>query len=571
MVLLAAVLAAQAAAQPPQETPGASPDPNAALGAPVTVHGVVMNAATGEPLPRALVQINGGAGEAVLTDGDGRFEVAGVPLGPSVFVLTKPGFEDAPGAENGFLLRDLRGYSHNVFVTADTAELVFSMRPTNAIRGHIELSTGDAAQNIGLMLFQRQIQNGHSAWRVTSSTRTNADGNFHFAHLDDGDYVIRAGPAPEAEMSGQPAPDRGREAPWNGYTEVYFPDARDFSGAGRIHVAGGEQAEANVTMRLEAFHAVSATVELPPQLRISGAESMIDTEIVGAEGMPAPYGFQFDPGSGKFWGRLPDGTFTIRFTATRSGSLPVSGNGLVSLLNSPMTGQTDVTVAGHPVTKRIAMGPMVSSPLQVMVARTRSAGSGSPGNHGEVFVEITQAGAVSDGGQSAFAQGSGPGMIDTTPPAPGKYWVHTIIADSSLCEGSFTAGGSSLGREPLTVGLGGATAPLTLMLRDDCATLKVSLPGSLAGMTAGEEPAYTVYLVPDFDATVGDESRTLRASTETSFTFTSLTPGSYHVYVFTAPVNLEYRNRDVLAGLHGQGVTLTPGESGNLVLEVPAQ
>jgi hypothetical protein len=173
--------------------------------------------------------------------------------------------------------------------------------------------------------------------------------------------------------------------------------------------------------------------------------------------------------------------------------------------------------------------------------------------------------------QTELAKGSGPGALDTVPPSPGRYWVHTVIADSSLCEDSFTAGGGNLGREPLAVGQGGATASLTLTLRDDCASLKVTLPPSLAGMAVGEEPGYTVYLVPDFDSTSGGLSTPLRPSTNTSFTFNSLTPGSYHAYTFAAPVELEYHNRDVLAGLHGQAITLTPGDSASLTLEVPAQ
>ena len=35
----------------------------------VTVHGVVKNAATGEPLPRVLVSVESQSGKGVLTDG----------------------------------------------------------------------------------------------------------------------------------------------------------------------------------------------------------------------------------------------------------------------------------------------------------------------------------------------------------------------------------------------------------------------------------------------------------------------------------------------------------------------
>ncbi|UWZ84106.1 carboxypeptidase-like regulatory domain-containing protein [Occallatibacter riparius] len=580
-ILLCALLAVSLAASAQQTPPT---DSNAPLGTAASVHGVVMNAASGEPLPRALVQINGGSGQAVLTDGDGRFEISGLPQGPNVFMLTKPGFEDAAGAEKGQILRDLRGYTHDVYITSNTPALTFSMRPTNSIRGHIELSTGDVALNIGVTLLQRQIHNGRASWRNSNGTRTNADGNFHFAHLDDGDYVVKAGPAPEAELSGNngavvidlgasptdnstPNPNRARLR-INGYPEIYFPDAREFSGAAHFHLEGGEQSDAGINLPLEAFHAVNATVVLPAELRAKTPGNFINTEVLGPEGQQVPYGPSLEPDSGQLSVRLPDGSYTIRVSAMRPN---LHQRGSIRVQDS-LAGQADVTVAGRDITKRIAVGPMVGGSLQVMVTRTAQGGtSGVPGHNGEVFVEIAQASPLNDGMQSVFAQGSGPGAIETVPPAPGKYWVHTIIADSSLCEDSFTAGSSNLGREPLVVGQGGATAPLTLNLRDNCGNLKVSLPSTAAGLTAGEEPSYTIYLVPDFDTTADAASQTLRASTNSSFTFTSLTPGSYHVYAFAAPVNLEYRNRDVLAQYHGQPVTVAPGANTDLVLEVPAQ
>jgi hypothetical protein len=50
-----------------------------------------------------------------------------------------------------------------------------------------------------------------------------------------------------------------------------------------------------------------------------------------------------------------------------------------------------------------------------------------------------------------------------------------------------------------------------------------------------------------------------------------LTPGNYHVYTFTTPIDLEYRNPEVMAHLPtpGQAVTLSAGSTTNLVLEVP--
>ena len=56
-------------------------------------------------------------------------------------------------------------------------------------------------------------------------------------------------------------------------------------------------------------------------------------------------------------------------------------------------------------------------------------------------------------------------------------------------------------------------------------------------------------------------------------TLDGLTPGPYHVYTFSSPVQLEYRNPEALAALanQAQAVTLQPGESSSLVVEVPRQ
>ncbi len=63
-----------------------------------TLHGVVRNATTGEGLPRALVKIEGDADAGALTDGDGRFEIHNIPVGPQSVTVQKPGFLDkTPG------------------------------------------------------------------------------------------------------------------------------------------------------------------------------------------------------------------------------------------------------------------------------------------------------------------------------------------------------------------------------------------------------------------------------------------------------------------------------------------
>jgi hypothetical protein len=172
---------------------------------------------------------------------------------------------------------------------------------------------------------------------------------------------------------------------------------------------------------------------------------------------------------------------------------------------------------------------------------------------------------------SQLAEGQAPGTLETNWEEPGAYWVHTIVAQAGLCESSFTAGGASLAREPLVVNQSGTTAPLTLVLRDDCGRLKLRLPPAAAALTAGEERAYTVFVVPDFDSTTEAHLYTLRPSSGDTVEAGNLTPGNYHIYVFAAPVELEYRNPEVLGGLTGQAVTVSPGTTQEIVVEAPAK
>ena len=80
-------------------------------------------------------------------------------------------------------------------------------------------------------------------------------------------------------------------------------------------------------------------------------------------------------------------------------------------------------------------------------------------------------------------------------------------------------------------------------------------------------------MVPDFESTENAVPQTLRPSSGGTVTLEGLTPGNYHVYTSAAPVVLEYHNPAALAALPtaGQAITLTPGTTSNLVLEVPAQ
>ena len=577
LLTTASMLAAQS---PSQNSQVQDSQTQAQTNAPATVHGIVRNAATGEPLPLALVRIDGDASTGTLTDGDGRFEIAGVPAGPQQFEVIKPGFlDEAQEAAAAGMWENVRTYAHNVIVADPMPDVAFTMMPTNAIRGQIQLSTGDPADGVNVLLLRRAVQDGRIVWQAASTAKTNSEGRYRFSGLADGQYAIYTEPAMESDpATNLVAAGHGSNVARSGYASLFYPEARDLAGAAKLNLAGGNQAEANLSLTLEPFQTVTAAVVFPggrPSGDASSSRSGLSYSalVMDAQGHQLPYSAEYDPDTRTVQAMLPDGTYSLLVTvmAARVTARLGRDNPFAAQDAAPMTGQTDFSVAGQAVTNlRIPVAPQRSNPVQVSVVH--SALQPPPGGDGTVFITLSQTGGwITDGMVSAFAQGAISSPLETASTPPGSYRAHTTLAQKGLCEDSFTAGGANLAREPLVLSLSGSNAALSLTLRDDCASLTLALPGALAVPLPGMEPFYTVYVVPDFDSTADVVPQTLRPSSGATVTLNGLTPGSYHVYTFDKPVALAYRSRAALAALStaGQAVTLSPGGTSKLVVEVP--
>jgi hypothetical protein len=601
LVLLAGICSVHAFAQeepgqepqPPEGTTNpaealpADPPPNMAR---ATVHGVVTNAATGQPLPRALVRIEGDAVAGALTDGEGRFELSGVPLGPQAFQVMKPGFIDTASSGMGppSVVNGSSNSEHNVYVAAGMSDLAFHLAPTNAITGQVTLSTGDPAQGIAVMLLRRSVQDGRAVWQPVTNARTNSDGAFRFAGLTDGAYAMFTESTIDSEIPGILGEAGGEQTKTRaGYRSIFYPDAADLSGASRINVAAGEQAQANILLSEEPFHLVRAALVLPHAGNTS-APLNVNIAVLDGQGHQLSYGGQYDQATHSVQAFLPDGTYALQVTVMESPSpahidrprlfAANQAGGQMSSISSegPLIGRAEFSVAGHAVTHlQIPLTAQHSSAIQVSVIRSGT--PRQPENTGvqqpPMVVMLSQAGgSINDGMVTSFAEGYANGPLESnSSTSPGSYWVHTSLPQKTLCESSFTAGGASLAREPLVLSPSGASAPLTLTLRDDCASLKISLPEIADFQDVGDEPNYTIYVIPDFDSTSDITPVVLRGSSGGSLTIDGLTPGSYHVYTLASAVQLEYRNPEAMAAMsnHGQAVTLDPGGSSSLVVEVP--
>jgi hypothetical protein len=531
----------------------------------------VRNALTGEGVPRALVRVEGDAATGALTDGDGRFEIQNIPVGPEQVTVEKPGFLDtqffAAGALDGMsqYLFLTAGGGHNVLVAADMADVVFTLSPTGSIRGQVELSTGDSAQGISLSLARRVIQQGRVVWQSLFVTKVQSDGSFRFGNLAEGDYALYSAPAMDSDLDELTGP-AGAGQRW-GFAAYYYPDAREASGVSAIHVSNGQQSQANLTLSLEPFQLVNAKVSFPQGIPV-GAGTEFSVVVTDSAGRQLAYQAQYDADAHTAHAELPDGNYTLLVTGTSNHRV----GGLDQRAASVLAGSVDFAVAGRPIPNlRIALSSATPSPVEVTVMHSAGQTMGA-GPLALVTVSPAQ-GWIDDSMVSEYASGDSPGPLGATYTRPGSYWVTANVRQKGICESALTAVGANLAREPLVIGSSGSSLSMQLTLRDDCASLQVSLPDSQTSVTAGVEMYYSVYVIPDFDSTAEVQRVTLRPSTGGSTTISNLPPGNYHVYTFPGFTEFAYLNRDALQAMssHAQAITLSPSATASLEVEVPAQ
>jgi hypothetical protein len=296
-----------------------------------------------------------------------------------------------------------------------------------------------------------------------------------------------------------------------------------------------------------------------------------------ASGHALPYFPQYDPTTHSVQVSLPDGTYFLLIHTYAHPEVLPEGAVLTSTgarRSGELVGAVEFTVAGRAVTGlRIPLGaPQAATVHLRLVHSPDSAAPAVNSSNASDLANLTldPAEGVPQAGDTVWSMENGADTITFTA-QPGSYWLSAYLPRKGLCAGAFSGGGLNLAREPLVVSLGTSPPPMELALRDDCDTLALTLPAALAAFVPGEEPFYTVYVVPDFDTVVDIPPMTMHPSSGATLNLDGLTPGSYHVYTFDSPVHLEYRNPAALAALAnaGQQVTVTAGTTSSLVLEAP--
>jgi hypothetical protein len=500
-----------------------------------TITGTVSNAVSGEPIRRALVQLQGSVSASVLSGSDGRFQIADVPEGQVVFSTQKPGFFDPRSMSGGQW-----GQPNQTFtVGSGNNDFHLTLLPNSRIVGHITDNNGEPVENAQVQALFEQISQGRKQWQPRLSANTDEDGSYRLDDLTPGRYMVFAG--------GHSEPPQSWNAPLEVSTPKYYPDAPDLASAQPIDLRSSQEFRADFRFRTERGYRLTAQVSgVPAGMGVNFSLQNASGQNVWFEGM------NFDPTHGRFLApALPSGTWTIWLNANDSQGHTYQARQEIGVNHADIA---DLQILMHraasiPVVLNHPTNQPTETQPQIIIAN----GSVNPGISA-TLVSVEPSNMESYGMQM---QGDPP-VTEFHDVAPGKYKLD-VQAFGSECVGTAWYGSTDVTRDYLTVGPDGATQPLTINLRADCSTLSAKL--------RPEERSHSGFLLVVPSSSLG-EPKVLPLQTQpTSNQFNgfnnssmTLSPGSYQVFAFTNLDGLEYANPEALRGYPSQSLNLGPGQ-----------
>jgi hypothetical protein len=247
----------------------------ASVGADVTIEGRVVNAFSGEPVPRANITVTilqtgsrpAGGGPvrsptfSAVSDAQGKFKFDGLQPGRYQLSADKTGYVrqlfPAPPGQPG----------PQGTLTGDPGEVIndieFKLLPQGIISGKVLDEFGEPVSNAVIEVFRRTAY-FRQATGVANGTNTNAVGEFLLGNLSPGIYILRA------QGTGGAFGPRGLARPADGKSlettiPTYYPATTQANAASPITVQAGQEIRSiEIRLQKSQVYRVSGHIEPAP-------------------------------------------------------------------------------------------------------------------------------------------------------------------------------------------------------------------------------------------------------------------------------------------------------------------
>jgi hypothetical protein len=463
---------------------------------------MVVNATTGEAIPRARVTAMGTNGQSgTATDNEGRWRFTGISCGQTQVIATRPGFIQ------GSLGQPKSGAAFRPVILAADApvhDARISLAPQAVVTGKVLDDQGDPMMNVTVVTMASRVIEGRRIFQGQGSANTNDLGEYRIAGLPAGKYIVCAQSAGFNVNALDNAGDsRVEERCYPGPVEAGAASALEIAGStARVDFTLARVPAVKIHGTLSGAGGRGVTVSL--YKRLSNVSSRI--------GMPAIM--------------APDGRFEIR--GVTPGSYVLSADYWDS--GKRLVARVPVDVGGADldgVNVRLEPGFSVTGTVRI---ESKKPAATDPR---QINLVLKSSDPMAGGGQVTWAKGRDSFTINEL--TAGTYRLE-CLPNSHFYLKSATLGGRDISREEVPITQ--ATGPVDVVLSDETGAVEGQVEDS------GGNPVLSWVMVLPAGDQAARQPRSLMSGADGHFTVPNLAPGKYQVFAWDDAQQVEYANPD---------------------------
>jgi protocatechuate 3,4-dioxygenase beta subunit len=568
-----------------QGTPNPAQQQRPPVGA---IEGVVLQAGSGDPIPKAQVTLSrvavvpppAAGGTAVppppvaqvpptTTDNAGKFSFTDLQPGTYRLIAGRNGFvrmnygERFPGGP---------GTTVNVLAAQTLKDISFRLVQTATVSGRIRDTNGEPAAGLAVQLLKPSYSTTGRTFQTVGSARTDDRGEYRMFWLSPGRYYLAVASNRNSLLSidgifiGGGA--NSNEIPAAGLPTVFYPGVVDPMRASTIEVgAGRELANVDVLLPQQPVYRIRGrVVDANGQTPRSASISLIprDTSFSTITNSSSS---NYNPASGTFELRdVVPGAYWLRAQASESATAQTISANLVGRTVSEalstvsgvrMAAQVSVDVSGDVEGVVLAMSPGLSIPGILRVEGAPLPANATP----RMGLRPSAPNGLSSSTQLVNADGTftmpnvfaGEYRITVLTVPPDYYVKEARIEQTDVLNQPWVIGNSIRGT--LEVVLSSAAG---------------QIEGTVVDARSQPVSSIQTVLIPDQDRSRTDLLKQATTNHEGRFTFRGITPGNYKIFAWEAIESNSFFDPDVLSQYEQQAraVRIVEGDKQKLEVKV---
>jgi hypothetical protein len=518
-----------------------------------TVAGIVLRAATGEPLKRARATLVSQVEQhphslVAITDASGHFSVEKVPPGCYTMEVERVGYVSQSYGQDG---PDKPGATLTLEPGKKMTDLLFRLQSASVIAGHVHDEDGEPAQDVNVEVLRRTYSSGKIEVGAVGGATTNDRGEYRVFGLAPGRFYVRATMQSGlalffSSFDGESVSESSPQHVATSYAPTYYPGTTDLNRAIALELRVGEEIpeidlslSLNRTYRVRGHVATAIGAEPPGNIGV--------TLLPRDESTPSGSDFRqgsADAKTGEFEiTGVPPGSYALVAFCQDEGKLRTAFED-IDVQDANVDGVSIIFRPGIDIPGHVDFEGKAEADAQLTVGLV---------GRDRMFFGSREAPVKSDG--SFLLSGVG----------DGDYSVHVGSSCTTCYLKSAAAGGADILQQGLRISSGAAPPSIEIVYSNETGTVN----GVVTRQDGLPAAGALVVLVPD-PPFRKDSERYERETTDQygAFTIRGVPPGNYKAFAWEKIEEGAYEDPEFLKPVEKMGESVEVQENGKKTLQL---